>query len=239
LEGAFNCRDLGGLRTRDGGYTRPGVLYRSDSLDLLTAEDLVELERRGVRTIVDLRTDDETKEMEAALVRGGRPARHHLPLIVEGAGERVGAPEVARGSLAERYLWYLDTAAPAVLRLVELIADRENHALVFHCTAGKDRTGVVAALLLETAGVEVEPIVDDYVASQAGLPQVWERLRAHPRWGPRMKDVDQAAFRVERHTMLEFISELQKRFGGARQWLLDAGADEAAVVRLARLLVAY
>lgn len=237
LEGAFNCRDLGGLPTNDGRRTRSGRVYRSDSLDHLTRQDLAQLQDLGIADIVDLRSDSEADEVPDALVRTSRLRRHHLAVIHTAGRERIGVPAASPSDLVERYLWYLEVGAPAIVSCIGLVADGADHGVIFHCTAGKDRTGVLTALLLEALDVKAEAIVTDYVASQVGLPQVWQRLQSHPVWGPRMAQVSDANFRVEAHTMQGFLRELRQRHGGARRWLVQAGLSSAVLPRLEQVLL--
>jgi protein-tyrosine phosphatase len=160
LGGARNFRDLGGYQTADGRLVRRAHVYRSDALAELTDADLVTLSDLGVRTIYDLRRDEECEHSPGRLscVRLELPSRRVSdtdPATLQSAadGERW---------LLEDYLGMLANAGPVFSRLFSALAAPGSGPAVFHCTAGKDRTGLTAALLLTALGVERSVILDDY-----------------------------------------------------------------------------
>jgi protein-tyrosine phosphatase len=229
LAGAFNFRDLGGYPTADGRLTRWGVAFRSDALHELTADDLVVLRDLGLRTVVDLRTG-------AELDRHGRgplidePVDHiHLSVLPAESGESVAAPPPVGDDLAARYLWYLEVGSESLAAAVRLLADPESQPLVFHCAAGKDRTGVLSALVLSCLGVGRADIIDDYVQTKTGLNQILERLRGHT------LDPDDTAdprVKIEAATMERFLDGVERHFGGATSWARSAGIEEATLEAL-------
>ena len=204
LEGAVNVRDLGGLPTDDGSRTVPGRLLRADNLQGLTPEDVRRLvDDIGVRTVVDLRTTVEVdKEGPGPLTAEPRVTHRHLSLYPEG-GEmtdvdadtvlpwqtdwgRAGAadPDADNPSIGY-YLAYLKHRPDSVVEAVRTMA-APGGAVVVHCAAGKDRTGVVVALALAAAGVCREAIVADYVATGDRLELVLAPAARQPdvRGGP-------------------------------------------------------
>ncbi len=171
LRGPSNFRDLGGYPAADGSTTRRGVAYRSDGLAQLTDDDLDVLASLGVAVVCDLRGPHEEEEA---------PTRaHEIPgaelrrlAVGDGAEQRVQIiHRIKAGELSSIgvddmvafYLLVLDEHAPQFGAVLAHLADPADHAVVFHCTAGKDRTGLVAALLLDVLGVPDEVIVADYV----------------------------------------------------------------------------
>ena len=237
LVGAYNFRDLGGYPTVDGRQVRWGRLFRSDTLHELTGEDLDVLRRVGLSGVIDLRTATE-------LERTGRgpleeaPVRYlHAPVLREEAGDTRAAPEPEGNDISERYLWYLDIGRKALVEAIEMVADESCLPLVFHCTAGKDRTGVLAALVLDILGVEPEVIVEDYTLTETRLDLIVARLRRDPVHGPRMNDIPASRLRVEATTMQRFLSSLHDRHGGARSWSKQAGVSDEALDRLPGLLL--
>jgi protein-tyrosine phosphatase len=164
---------------------------------------------------------------------GDGPLRyHHLPVVQRGSGEAVGAPAPAGDDLAERYLWYLDTGREALVEALALVAESANHPLVFHCTAGKDRTGVLAALVLDILGVEREVIVADYVITADRLELILDRIRTDPTYSAGMSKVPASRFTVEAGTMERFLDELHAVFGGGRSWAVGAGVSPADLDRM-------
>ncbi|GLZ39577.1 tyrosine-protein phosphatase [Actinokineospora sp. NBRC 105648] len=155
-----NFRDLGGYPAR-GGTVRWGLLYRSDSLGKLAGDDLARFTALGVRTVIDLR---HAYEIEA---RGRVPdldglSYHHLPIEHRPYDQTSLGPDVDPGRyLADRYLEVAEDGAVELSAALEVIADAEGPA-VFHCASGKDRTGVLAALVLNAIGVSTVDIVEDF-----------------------------------------------------------------------------
>src|SRR3954447_26902807 len=240
LVGAFNFRDLGGYPTGDGMVTRWGQVFRSDTLNALSHDDLDVLRQLGLRTIVDLRTSNET-------VRDGRgplesePIDYvHLSVLPEEGGETVAAPApaAAGGNIGDRYLWYLEAGSDALIAALRLVATPAAHPLVFHCTAGKDRTGVLSALLLDCLGVDRATIIDDYMQTEAVLHLILDRLRQHPVYGPQMAESPAPRFGLDASTMAHFLDGVDQRYGGAAGWAKSAGMTEGEIERLRTLLLA-
>jgi protein-tyrosine phosphatase len=248
LQGSFNFRDLGGYPGSRGRLTRWGRLYRADALHELTAADVGQLRQLGLRTIVDLRTERELARSGRGPLEPEDVAFHHLAVVREavrgdgtsdraGEGEAVAAPAPAGDDLAERYLWYLDVGRDSLVETLTLLGGDEHYPLVFHCAAGKDRTGVLAALVLSILGVERQVIVADYVITAERLRFIMQRWLADPEFAERMAKLPATRFSVEAPTMEGFLDQLQDRYGGARQWALDAGVSAAVLDRIADLLL--
>ena len=191
----------------------------------------------GLSTIIDLRTPGEVRHTGRGLL-GDEPIRyHHLAVVQRGSGEAVGAPAPAGDDLAERYLWYLDTGRQALVEALALVADPANHPLVFHCTAGKDRTGVLAALVLDILGVEPGVIVADYVITADRLELILDRIRTDPTYSAGMSKVPASRFTVEAGTMERFLEELHATYGGAGSWAMGAGVSPADLERMREALL--
>jgi protein-tyrosine phosphatase len=178
-EGCFNARDLGGLPVRDGGRTRHGAIVRADDLDRLTQAGWAALQRHGVRTIVDLRNDP---EIDAARVarRPAGVAYVHVPL--DDAADTAFWEHCWENELDGSPLYYrpfLERKPERCAAAVRAIAAAGPGAVAFHCGGGRDRTGLVALLLLALAGVETDAIVADYQLSPepAEVAAILERRR--------------------------------------------------------------
>jgi len=232
LDGAFNFRDLGGYPLTGGGATRWGRCYRSDGLQLLTPADVAELALRQVTTVIDLRSDSELDRWGRGSWQDESVAWEHCPIIRTDGGESVAAPDT--DDLAARYLWYLEVGASGVLRALGLLAQPGATPAVFHCAAGKDRTGVLAALLLDAVGVERAAIVEDYAETSVHLPRILERLAANP--PPDYAPVPASRLTVEPGTMERFLDRLHGQFGGAAGWIAERGGDPGLPQRLGELL---
>jgi protein-tyrosine phosphatase len=169
LEGALNWRDLGGYATSDGRVTRWGRVFRSDGLDQLTDTDLDLIADLGIRLVIDFRVDREVDEAPSRLPDHPELRRQRLPIGEDVAAtsviDRIQSGEITRYSaedVAETYETILDYAAHEFGIAVTHAAEPANHPMVFHCTAGKDRTGLMAMLLLGALGVPDDEIARDY-----------------------------------------------------------------------------
>jgi protein-tyrosine phosphatase len=169
LDGCFNFRDLGGHRTTDGLEVRWRILYRADGLHRLTDADLEALAGLGVTTVIDLRTMEElTTRGRVGSIRG-LTAFHHLPLFAElpeiSVVERWEDPV----ALGRHYADMAEGGAASVAEALTVLSDAAAYPAVFHCTAGKDRTGVLAAIVLALLGVADDAIADDYAATEPAM----------------------------------------------------------------------
>jgi protein-tyrosine phosphatase len=178
FDGPGNLRDLGGYRAADGRSVRWGALYRSDHLGRLSARDLRQLRRLQLATLVDFRSAAEKAERPNRLPPGHGIKVVELPLFDDADSTGLGADlraRMERGDLAG-----IDAAAllveanerlvreftPAYRRFVAEVLAARGAPVLFHCTAGKDRTGFAAAILLRLLGVPEEAIVADYMRSK-------------------------------------------------------------------------
>lgn len=179
LDGFANARDLGGLPRRTGGTTPSGVFLRSESPDLLTTAAWERLHDRGVRTVVDLRRDDERvqdagRRPDWATVRIAD--LHHESFALRHWDEGlVGTPL--------HHLELLREAPEPVVSALRAIADAPPGGVLVHCVGGRDRTGLISAILLAIAGVEFEAIVADYLESVRNAPAL-AALQGVADWEP-------------------------------------------------------
>jgi protein-tyrosine phosphatase len=165
-DGCANVRDLGGLRTRDGAHIRRGAIVRADALDRLSARGWAALEASGVRTVIDLRNDEELGKDAAPRPAGVTTL--HLPLDgiedTEFWKDWQGRPEFGTPLY---YRAFLDHFPDRTAAVITAIARAEPGGVAVHCGIGRDRTGLIAILLLALAGTEPEEIAADYALSEA------------------------------------------------------------------------
>ncbi|WP_433634953.1 tyrosine-protein phosphatase [Nocardia sp. CA-120079] len=234
LEGAFNFRDVGGLPVRGGGRTREGRLFRSDTLQALTDEDVRTLVAElGIGTVVDLRAAHE------AITEGRGPLAKQstVYLNVSLPVARNPIPAAAPGQMTtEIYLRNLEPAS-SLSRAIALIAAAIDRPLVVHCAAGKDRTGVTVAVLLDIIGVEQEAIVADYLATAPNLDRMNERFETWTQYRLHRASMPTEIYRIEEAAIRLFLDGLYSRYGGGRQWALDSGVDPVLLDLLTRALV--
>jgi protein-tyrosine phosphatase len=236
LTGAFNFRDLGGLPTADGRQTRPGRLFRSDTLQALTEADVTHLiQSLGVMLVMDLRDVDEAVEQGRGLLDQSPLCYVNLPL--EAAPAANAAPAGVGGATLDFYLGHLDSASSVLPLALQILAVSLTRPAVVHCAAGKDRTGLVVALVLGIAGVSDEAIVADYMATAQNMPRISERFQAWPRYRDHMATADPELYRVQEHAIRAFLRELHQRHGDARGWARHRGIPEPLLNLLADRLV--
>jgi protein-tyrosine phosphatase len=235
-EGLLNARDLGGYATADGRRTRWGAVVRSDSLAALTPAGRRALLDYRVRSMVDLR-------LPAEVVRHpnpfAEPDTHGVAYVNVSFIDPATPPREDEGTrLADDYKGMLDRFRGPVAAVMAAIANAPEGGVLVHCAAGKDRTGLIAALLLGLVGVAPETIAADYALTAECL-----RPR-NQRWledGPGDRDERAALlarFAPTAEVMLEVLDHLNQRYGGVEPYLLEAGVVAADLDRLRERLLA-
>jgi protein-tyrosine phosphatase len=241
LEGAFNFRDLGGLPTDDGGSTVFGSVFRSDALEHLTSEDVRVLrDRLGIQMVIDLRAHIETDGRSPGWATGEGIEVVSLPLSDAWEGWGTLTDETRRTLLARKYLSYIEVAGANLVAALERIAANAGHRpTIIHCAVGKDRTGVLAAILLSLIGVQRDAIVADYLQTAGNMHRIMERLAASEIYRERVRTNPPEVYRAEAHTIRLFLAELDSLYGGAAGWARASGLTEGAFVRLRKALVEH
>ncbi len=169
LEGATNFRDLGGYETSEGARIKKGLIFRSDHLSNLTDKDLHVIKELGIKTVCDFRSEIEMQEFPSLFDNSSSPRLLHIPIKTLGTEdlqdlalrENVTSKDLA-DELQHHYVLYVNQHKERYSKFLNNIAHGEI-PIVFHCFAGKDRTGFGSLLLLGLMGVEKETIIDDYL----------------------------------------------------------------------------
>jgi len=235
LEGCFNFRDIGGYPTADGRQVRWRRLFRSDGLHALTEADVRHLrEDVSLAQIVDLRSSAELRSEGRGPLAEAPIEFHHLPLF---DGDAAAQREQPRDiTLADRYVLLAEFAADRIGRVVATLADAPGPA-VFHCAAGKDRTGVISAILLGLLGVPDEVIVADYAATQESLEAIVDRLMSLEGYRAMLAALPPDTMHADPATMESLLARLRDRWGSAEDYVRAAGVDDGAIARLRTALV--
>jgi protein-tyrosine phosphatase len=232
MAGAYNFRDLGGLQLPDGRRTRHGLLFRSDTLQALTASDVAFLRQTiGLRVVVDLRLAHEVAEEGRGLLSTADEVTYlNAPL------EMAKIDGILPGEVM-KHLYNQCLASESLVAAIRHIAENAGQPIVFHCAAGKDRTGIVAALVLGLLGVAEEVIVADYLASTANMPRVVERLKSRPHYREHLLAMPDSVYAVEVDLILHLLDTVRSRFGSARRWAAQRGIPDEAIATLRRLVL--
>lgn len=238
LSAPVNLRDLGGIPI-DGGVLREGFAIRTDDLAYVTREVTETLVAAGVTAIIDLRSPLEVATTGRGLLAEYAVAYHHLPLIASVSesmsDEHEGFGPAAMGAM---YVRMVEGAAPQLVTALNVIAHTPG-ATAFHCAAGRDRTGVLAAMLLLALGASDDDIIADYARTGENMVAILERTR--PVLGAMWTalGIDQRA--AELDTILDepmgpsmglLLHELRERHGDALAVLRAAGLGADTVARL-------
>jgi protein-tyrosine phosphatase len=233
LSGYLNFRDLGGHMTATG-TVRFEQVYRSDTLSHCDAEQIAHLvDVLGIRTIVDLRHGHEISSTPLSGLEAAGVRVQHVPLVDPARAD--WQPIDASGTLGERYEHVLETAGEQFAVALRVIADADKRPVVFQCMAGKDRTGLMAAVLLGLLGVDDDAIAADYERTTDALPGIIERLRA----GGSRRDPDtiKPYLTADAATMHHALGAIRARHGSIEGYVADHGLDAATIATLRRELV--
>ncbi|MGZ4688966.1 MAG: tyrosine-protein phosphatase [Acidimicrobiia bacterium] len=237
FDGCFNFRDLGGYRTRDGHALRPRRLFRADGPHALTDADGAMLRALSVTTVLDLRTTDEATERGhyAAALPGVLtypvpmtdvlPDVEDLPTWTD--------PRV----VATRYHEMLVSGHEAICESLAILTDPEAYPAMMHCSAGKDRTGILSAIVLGLLGVPDETIVDDYALSGPAMIRFVDHLqRTYPDARERLDRIAPAMVTADPQAMQRFIAGLRAAHGSFEGYADDLGMAPAVPYLRANLL---
>jgi protein-tyrosine phosphatase len=239
LEGCVNFRDLGGYRTRDGHQIGWRRLFRADGLNRLSDSDRSLLTELGLATVIDLRTVDEA-EQRGRFPVDEVPVRYvDLPLTdVLPSPEEL--PDWGEASyVASRYGRMVEEGGPVLTQAIEVLATAGSLPAVVHCSAGKDRTGVLSALVLAFLDVPDETIVEDYALSAAAMDRLLERLKAeYPDSVEEVEKFAPAILHVVPETMEEFLESIRTDYGSYERLAAALGVTEAIAQLRGNLLVA-
>jgi len=232
IEGMHNVRDLGGVPVRDG-ETAFGVVLRGETPVNLTPLGAQQFRARGIRHVLDLREPDE-RELDgdgplASEFQHSNPFQECVPLAGSAvADDPIGRVHAAE-AIADRYTAYLHNGS---FRLAEALARSawSTSAMYVHCAVGKDRTGVVSALLLKLAGAHDDDVIDDHLLTTERVRPVLLRLGSRPAYA-HLAEPDWTAQKPSADAMMLFLAHLRAQ-GGARAWMLHHDTDSETLDRL-------
>ena len=234
-DACYNAREVGGYPTADGGTLAWRRLVRTDNLSRLTPLGQAALVKYGVRTIIDLRDPSELAMEPHAFLTPSTlataPAYYNLPLIrFDDQGWQAATQTLV--STPSYYCGTLDYFKPEVAAIMRAVVATDEGSVLIHCHAGKDRTGLVIALLLAAAGVAPDLIAQDYALSNHYLQPWYDGLLAQHADDPERQARMRADFKTQPQFMLDVLAHLDARYGGIRGYLLAVGLTELEIEQI-------
>jgi len=230
LAGAHNLRDLGGYPA-SGGQTAWRRALRADSLHRLDRQAMETLRDMGCTTVIDLRHGEETGAQANPFAAGFDGVLYHNISLFAGLDPSRPGLKEAEDVLFALYCQALEECAAEFVQVLRVVADAPGTVL-FHCTAGKDRTGMIAALLLLLAGTPRAEIVADYALTSRYSPVMFAALRDELEAAGRDFDLASPLLLSEAATMEAFLGHLDSAHGGAEAYLLTHGLTEREIAAL-------
>ena len=227
LKGCVNFRDLGGYSTTDGRTVKWRRLFRSDSPSSLTEADVQTITGSlGVVSVVDLRSNaGATSNDSRGLLAASGIGYHQFPFLeARGILPPTSGEEVDK-RLTEMYQWILMNSGSLVAQAFAALAQPVNLPALFHCSAGKDRTGVLAATILDVLGVGREEIVKDFLATNEVIDAILERLRGMPGFLNSTRE----GIMAPRVAIEKYLDVTQSEFGGSEAYLLHHGVQQSVI----------
>ena len=237
-EGAFNIRDLGGYPTRSGQTIPWRRFLRADSLHRLAPTEPARLFDTGLRKVIDLRTPKEMQDARNPFESYEGVDFVNLPLFDDLSPEALSRTRrPGDDPLLAFYMAALETRGEAIRKVMQEMAAQDDGAVLFNCTAGKDRTGIVAALLLGHAGVPNEKIVEDYTLTSAFISDLVKEFLQLSR--ERGGDTESYAklLKSPATTMLDTLARIEADYGSIPGYLQSVGLAKADATRLRERLL--
>ena len=250
MELIHNFRDFGGYPTENGGRIKRGLLYRSGHLHRATDEDLARFSRLGIKTICDLRSigerqhePDRVPDVEAVTFFNipMRPIVEYHARSLRRLFSLMFGEERKRDYIAESYVAYRAYAVdylPEMKALLKYLADPEHLPVLIHCSAGKDRTGVLAGLIQQVLGVSLERVMEDYLKTEKYLDsykeEIMARLKPLSYFGIPWRRMYMPLFDARRDYLLAAFEQMKAEFGIVQAWMrrgVGLSKDEEGMLR--------
>ncbi len=239
LTGAYNFRDLGGYQTQAGHQTKWRRLLRADSPHRLTEQAIASLLKLGLTTVIDLRSQNELAQAANPFEEHRLISYHNISLFdhLDPKAMRKAHASDSADPLLEFYTSTLAKRQPAIRAVLTAIASAAPGAVMFHCTAGKDRTGLISALLLGMANVGSDEIISDYAQTKpliVGL--VKEFLALAEKTGTDIESY-RPLLECNPATMRAALAHIQRRYRSINGYLEEIGLEQEYRQRLADRLL--
>jgi protein-tyrosine phosphatase len=235
-----NFRDLGGYRTRSGRTVAWRRIFRSGEFSWMTKEDYQRLkEEIQLTTVIDLRSDQEVERQGIGLVSEAGVRYHSIPFLTGTSRSEDERFFQQCTDMGDFYLYITkhESFGSQIVRALEVIAEAENHPLVFNCAVGKDRTGILAAMLLSLVGVPDKDIIEDYSLSGPYMEELLEQIKNDPRTAENVPQVPDYFWKARPESMELFLTTLRKKHGSIPGYLESMGSKDSLIERLEKALL--
>ena len=224
FEGCFNFRDIGGYLTKEGKKIKKGIYFRTGRQDRMSEKDLAELKNLKISTQIDLRKPEEILDQGKGPLENMGADYINIPIIPDGGSDQLSRLVGDTGISGKRYLGYLEFGPESWLKIFEILANKDSLPLVLHCTAGKDRTGVLTAFLLSVLGVDRDLIEADYKLTNLDTERQADFIENS---GGFPEGVDREAMilaaGVPEDAMKVFLDGVESRWGSVLGYLEEIG----------------
>jgi protein-tyrosine phosphatase len=242
FESILNFRDLGGYRTREGFSVAWRLIFRSGELHHMTGHDIICLrEKLGLAAALDLRGSRRVEQAGIGPLDEAGMRYYHVPLtiVTDADNDRITEPYPGFTNMGEVYLSRIRRKeyGQQIVRALEIIAGPGNLPLVFHCNAGKDRSGILAAILLSVLGVADEDIIEDYTMTAPYMKEFIERWDNDPVTADIHKNLPSYHLAAAPESMSLFLTTLRREYGSVEDYLKKHGAVSSMIGNLKKALL--
>ena len=243
FEGVQNFRDLGGYKSRGGRTIAWQRVFRSAGLVRMSPGDKFKLQEMGIKAVIDLRTPTEQEQQqEKDLLREIGAEYYNVPFRPDNPKyyleeELELYKKVANMGEVYLYRFRRGSFGKRVQECISMIAAPENHPLVFHCGAGKDRTGMLAAILLASLGVADEDIIGDYVMTEPYMKAIRKNIVNDPTTPEAVKELPDFTWKAVPESITVFLAGLRREYGSINGYLKAQGISASLMKRLEKALL--
>jgi len=240
FESVSNFRDIGGYKTHKGHTVAWRRVFRSGEFAKITRNDFQRLmEEIGLTSVIDLRSKFEVERQGIGLLAEADIRYCNIAFMTD---DDPGANASRYAHCTNMGEFYLEMArqkdyGQRITEALEVIADPKNHPIVFHCAVGKDRTGMLASVLLSLLGVAEKDIIEDYALSEPYMDELLARLKNNPQKNDPPLDIPEYFWKASPESMALFLTTLRQEYGSVEGYLKAMGMEPSLVGRLERALL--